>query len=957
MEMPNRWQGWYIPATFLCILLLLPATVAGFTISATTGPYGTISPSGDVEVQSEASQGFTIQPGSGSLILDVKVDGISVGAVTYYAFTSVDRNHVIQATFTSPTGALYIRSDPSGASISVDGSNSGQTTPGLVTASAGDHQITLHLAGYTDAIFPVTVDAGQTNVVPIRTLEAIPTTTVTTEVTTTVTTPPTTTPPTTTPPTTTVPTTAQTGSIAVSSVPSDANVYIDGIGKGVTPLTVLGVIPGSHTLMVTLNGYSDVVEKIDVIAGAPVQKNFVLVPVTTVPVTTTLPTTTIIGTGSLSLSTSPSGAGVFLDNTARGVTPLTLTGIPSGSHPLRVSLNGYQEVVTTITITAGQTVTRNYALVPLTTAVTTTAVTTSPTTTVSTTKPTTTVTTTQETTTVPTTTQVTTATTTSPTTTVRTGTVTTTTVPPTTEPVILPNTTVPIATTATETTSPTPDETMNATPAVIGTPATPAASLPRLPETMAGMPLYLFILVLVTVPLTLLLYHDSPSLSPDAVVGMPFPKRAFAIVLYLGGAAAFLYALAWFWYDARTIENGTFPALLVFVLTPVTAYLALSSLALTGTVIMDRSPPGLLKWHSGIGSISFLIGALLLLSDVLGRGRSLFFFSVAALITSVVALWQHRKGLPKFPFFPINATGIPPVFTAERQPADRPPVSSSETSIIPPPQEAPLPQEISEKYGDIQLLGIGGIARVFRARRIRDGAQVAVKIPITFDEATGRCFMKEIMAWEGLSHDNIVEISEVNILPVPYVEMEYIRATLADEKKPLSIARSVVIMSGVASGLAYAHDRGIIHRDIKPHNILMTSDGKPKITDWGMSRVKGSCIVPTITGFSLAYAAPEQISPALFGDTDERTDIYQIGVVLYELVTGRIPFMGDDLMKVSDAIVHQDPEPPSRLNPEATLIDGVILRCLAKNPADRYQSVHDLLDEFERILATLGGAI
>ena len=162
--------------------------------------------------------------------------------------------------------------------------------------------------------------------------------------------------------------------------------------------------------------------------------------------------------------------------------------------------------------------------------------------------------------------------------------------------------------------------------------------------------------------------------------------------------------------------------------------------------------------------------------------------------------------------------------------------------------------------------------------RLKDGKTVAVKIPIRFDETTGKCFMKEIVAWEGLRHPNIVEITEVNILPLPYVEMEYVRSGLADLKTPLRPRKAAEIIMGVAKGLAYAHEQGIIHRDIKPHNILITREGIPKITDWGMSRLLGSSAVPTVTGFSLAYAAPEQVSPGRFGETDERTDIYQLGL-------------------------------------------------------------------------------
>jgi serine/threonine protein kinase len=238
---------------------------------------------------------------------------------------------------------------------------------------------------------------------------------------------------------------------------------------------------------------------------------------------------------------------------------------------------------------------------------------------------------------------------------------------------------------------------------------------------------------------------------------------------------------------------------------------------------------------------------------------------------------------------------------------------------------------------------MGGIARVFRAEKAATGEEVALKIPVHFNDTAGKCFMKEIKAWEDLRHENIVSIREANILPVPYIEMEYIGRSLADLKKPVQPDEAARIVRAIASGLSYAHSMGIIHRDIKPQNILMTPEGVPKITDWGMSKVMGACLLPTITGFSLSYAAPEQISPEKFGETDQRTDIYQLGVVFYELLTGELPFAGGDFNQVSTRIVSDEPHDPSLLNPFAYPLDHIIRKCLEKNPADRYPSIGDVI--------------
>jgi hypothetical protein len=262
-----------------------------------------------------------------------------------------------------------------------------------------------------------------------------------------------------------------------------------------------------------------------------------------------------------------------------------------------------------------------------------------------------------------------------------------------------------------------------------------------------------------------------------------------------------------------------------------------------------------------------------------------------------------------------------------------------------------FPRELENKYTDIGFVGRGGVAWVFSAIRKTDGLNVAVKIPISFDEMTGRSFLNEIKAWETLRHENIVEVLGVNILPVPYVEMEFVPSSLEDLEKPLPVWMAVHIIRGVADGLRYAHEHGFIHRDIKPHNILLDEDCVPKITDWGMSKVLAADVKKSsIAGFSLSYAAPEQVSPSEFGRTDKRTDIYQLGVVFYEMVTGSIPFGGESIVEVGNAILREEPLPPSEYNPDAAAVEKIICRCLEKDPANRYQSAAELLDALSRYL-------
>jgi parallel beta-helix repeat protein len=262
-----------------------------------------------------------------------------------------------------------------------------------------------------------------------------------------------------------------------------------------------------------------------------------------------------------------------------------------------------------------------------------------------------------------------------------------------------------------------------------------------------------------------------------------------------------------------------------------------------------------------------------------------------------------------------------------------------------------FPNELESKYTEVKYIGRGGIAWVFSARRKSDGLMVAVKIPISFDEMTGKSFLNEIAAWETLRHPNIVKVTAVNILPVPFVEMEYVPEALEAIKKPIPVWKAVHLVRGIADGLKYAHKHGFIHRDIKPHNILLNGDYVPKITDWGMSKVLANEVKKSsIAGFSLSYAAPEQVSPSEFGRTDERTDIYQLGVVFYELVTGSVPFGGDSIVEVGNAILRDQPVRPSEFNPDVAVVEKIILKCLEKNPANRFQSSSELLEALDGYL-------
>ncbi len=248
-----------------------------------------------------------------------------------------------------------------------------------------------------------------------------------------------------------------------------------------------------------------------------------------------------------------------------------------------------------------------------------------------------------------------------------------------------------------------------------------------------------------------------------------------------------------------------------------------------------------------------------------------------------------------------------------------------------------IPSEIGNKYTDTSFLGKGGFARVFKAKR-SDGKEVAVKIPISLDASTGKSFIAEMQNWTQLKHPNIVQIYDYNIMPMPYFEMELCDGSLNELEKPIDIKEAAWIIFNSCEGLRYTHSLKIIHRDLKPHNILL-KDGMPRIADWGLSKVLTESKSSTGTSFTPFYAAPEQISNK---PKTAATDIWQVGVIFYELVTGELPFGGESLIEVGMNIVQAEPVPPSSHNPDAAPFDAIILKCLEKDPEKRYQSAYDL---------------
>ncbi|NJE48425.1 serine/threonine-protein kinase [Thermococcus sp. 9N3] len=256
-------------------------------------------------------------------------------------------------------------------------------------------------------------------------------------------------------------------------------------------------------------------------------------------------------------------------------------------------------------------------------------------------------------------------------------------------------------------------------------------------------------------------------------------------------------------------------------------------------------------------------------------------------------------------------------------------------------------EALLSRYERVELIGEGGFGKVYRA--LRDGRWVALKVPHVLNERTGKLFLREVSIWRELRHGNIVKLHDANLTPYPYIEMELCDRSLEDLEKPLPAERVAEIAFEVAEGLKYAHSKGIIHRDLKPSNVLLRGS-KPKISDWGLAKVLFESGTTTVTAMTPYYASPEQISPSRFGGVDERTDVWQLGVLMYELATGRRPFEGSDFVEVAGRIIMEEPRRPSELNPEAKPLEGVILRCLSKEKERRYGSVEELQRDLSGIL-------
>ena len=270
------------------------------------------------------------------------------------------------------------------------------------------------------------------------------------------------------------------------------------------------------------------------------------------------------------------------------------------------------------------------------------------------------------------------------------------------------------------------------------------------------------------------------------------------------------------------------------------------------------------------------------------------------------------------------------------------------------------PQRIG-KYEIISQIASGGFGVIYKGWDPFIKRPVAIKMCATPDAEVRKRFQQEAQFVGNLVHRNITLVFDYGVEgEVPYIVQEFLTGFDLDQLLKggaLADTRTVVaILLQVCDGLEFAHHRGIIHRDIKPSNIRVLEDGTVKILDFGIAKSLESASKLTQTGIALGtagYLAPEQIQ----GQTvDPRTDIFSLGIVAYELVTGRRPFQGNTLSNVLYRILHEEPEAPASVAPGCPEeLDAIIRRCMAKDPAERFQTAHELLEALRQISAPGAG--
>ena len=268
---------------------------------------------------------------------------------------------------------------------------------------------------------------------------------------------------------------------------------------------------------------------------------------------------------------------------------------------------------------------------------------------------------------------------------------------------------------------------------------------------------------------------------------------------------------------------------------------------------------------------------------------------------------------------------------------------------------------LSERYEIIDKVGSGGMADVYNAKDTRLNRNVAIKVlkqEYSNDAKFVSKFRVEAQSVAGLSHPNIVNVYDVGEDDtLYYIVMELVEGItlkrFIEKKGRLEINEAIGIGIQIAQGIEEAHKNNIIHRDIKPQNIIISKEGKVKVTDFGIAKAATSNTITSNAMGSVHYISPEQ---ARGGYSDEKSDIYSLGVTLYEMLLGKVPFEGDSTVTVAFAHVHEEAVPLEEMDPSIPRsLSRIVQKCMQKKPDMRYESAGALIMDLRRAVSDPDG--